>query len=87
MSDTDALVYYKIGDPLARREIFLTRKRGRYTTKAMDVSDRWYDWLHDGCASGREPVRWCNTVLFCFSHWQHALDAGDGGGQSDAACT
>lgn len=36
VSDTDALVYYKIGDPLARREIFLTRKRGRYTTKAME---------------------------------------------------
>lgn len=35
VSDTDALVYYKIGDPLARREIFLTRKRGWYATKAM----------------------------------------------------
>lgn len=36
VSDTDALVYYKIGDPLARREIFMTRKRGWYMTKAME---------------------------------------------------
>ncbi len=37
VSETDALVYYKIGDPLARRGIFLTRKRGRYMTKAMEA--------------------------------------------------
>lgn len=37
VSDTDALIYYKIGDPLARREIFMTRKKGRYMTKAMEA--------------------------------------------------
>lgn len=37
VSVTDVLLYYKIGDPLARREIFLTRKRGRYVTRAVET--------------------------------------------------
>ena len=37
VSDTDALIYYKIGDPLAPREIFMTRKKGRYMTMAMEA--------------------------------------------------
>ena len=37
ITDTDELCYYKIGDPLARREIYVTCKKGRYKTKAIEV--------------------------------------------------
>lgn len=37
VSETEELFYYKIGDPLARRAIFLTHKKGRYRTRAMEA--------------------------------------------------
>jgi hypothetical protein len=32
---TNQLVYYKLSDPLARREVYLAHKQGCYVTNAM----------------------------------------------------